>query len=108
MTRDLDQCCGMSWERKVVEVAEGRNVDGKSRGGLLTKLGLYTLAFGSEASEQVVRCWGVVCATNICESSLMRRWTPGTGVLQVRRGRFENLYCAWVETFCIFSPIRGL
>lgn len=51
MTRDPDQCCGMIWERKVFEVAEGRNVDGKSRGGLLTKLGLYTLAFGSEASE---------------------------------------------------------
>jgi len=51
MTRGLDKCCGMSWERKVVEVEEGRNVDGKSRGGLLTKLGLYTLAFGSEASE---------------------------------------------------------
>jgi len=34
MTRDLGKCCGMSWERKVVEVEEGRNVDGKSRGGL--------------------------------------------------------------------------
>jgi len=34
MARDLDRCCGMSWERKVVEAEEGRNVDGKSRGGL--------------------------------------------------------------------------
>jgi len=51
MTRGLDKCCGMSWERKVVEVEEGRNVDGKSRGRLLTKLGLYTLAFGPEAGE---------------------------------------------------------
>jgi len=41
MTQDLDKCCSMSWERKVVEVEEGRNVDGKSRGGLLAKLGLY-------------------------------------------------------------------
>jgi len=32
MTRDEDKCSGMSWERKVVKVEEGRNVDGKSRG----------------------------------------------------------------------------
>ena len=71
-----------------------RNVDGKSRGGLLTKLSFYTVAFGLEGSEYVIRCQGVVCATNIGESGLMRRWTPGIGVLQVptEGGRFEKLY----------------
>jgi len=34
----LDKCCDISWERKVVKVEEGRKVDRKSRGGLLTML----------------------------------------------------------------------
>jgi len=38
MTPDQDRCCGMSCNRKVVKVEEGRNVDGKVRGGLLTKI----------------------------------------------------------------------
>jgi len=62
----------------VVEVAEGRNVDGKSRGGPLTKLGMCTLAFGSEASEQASRRRGVVALQIFVNPVFMRRWTPGT------------------------------
>jgi len=94
----------------VVEVAEGRDFDGKSRVGPLTKLGMCTLAFGSEASEQASERRGVVCATYICESSLYEKMDArNTGVLQVPtggRGRFEKLYCTWVEAILVFFSRR--
>ena len=95
---------------KVVEAAEGRNVGGNSRGGLLTRLGMCTLAFGSEASEQASERRGVVCATYIYESSLYEKMDArNTGVLQVPtggRGRFEKLYCTWVEAILVFFSRR--
>jgi len=31
MTRNLDKCCSMYWERKIMEAEEGRNVAGEKR-----------------------------------------------------------------------------
>ena len=60
----------MQWydlEKKVVEIAEGRNVDSKSRGGLLTKVSLYTLTLESKVFDKVCRCWREY-GLEICEN----------------------------------------
>jgi len=51
MRQDLEKCYCMSWKQMLVKVEKGRGADGRSRGELLTKLGLFILVFGSEASK---------------------------------------------------------
>jgi len=67
----------MNWERKVVEFEEGRKVDGKSRGGLLTS-SVWT---HEHSGRRRVNSWlgvRVWFALYICESGKGNNEQRGT------------------------------